>query len=70
MTFRNNNPAVFGIRVDIGTLKTKNLHLQIKSGKKIGTIHSLEADGKTVKDVKIWMKKLHVLYKILRLEDR
>ena len=51
-TFRNNNPAVFGIRVDVGTLRQKTTFTN-KSGKKIGNIHSLEADGKTVKEVKM-----------------
>ena len=51
-TFRNNNPAVFGIRVDVGTLRQK-ISFTNKTGKKIGNIHSLEADGKTVKEVKI-----------------
>lgn len=50
-TFRNNNPAVFGIRVDVGTLRQKIAFIN-KTGKKIGNIHSLEADGKTVKEVK------------------
>ena len=50
-TFRNNNPAVFGIRVDVGTLRQK-IAFTNKSGKKIGTVHSLEADGKTVQEVK------------------
>ena len=51
-TFRNNNPAVFGIRVDVGTLRQKTTFTN-KSGKKVGNIHSLEADGKTVKEVKM-----------------
>ncbi len=50
-TFRNNNPAVFGIRVDVGILRQK-ITFTNKTGKKIGNIHSLEADGKTVKEVK------------------
>jgi translation initiation factor 5B len=51
-TFRNNNPAVFGIRVNVGTLRQKTSFTN-KTGKKIGNIHSLEADGKTVKEVKM-----------------
>ena len=51
-TFRNNNPAVFGIRVDVGILRQKTSFTN-KTGKKIGNIHSLEADGKTVKEVKM-----------------
>ena len=49
--FRNSNPAVFGIRVDIGKLRQKTAFMN-KTGKKIGTIHSLENEGKTVNIVK------------------
>ena len=49
--FRNSNPAVFGIRVDVGKLRQK-ISFMNKSGKKIGTIHSLENEGKTVNVVK------------------
>ena len=50
--FRNNNPAVFGIRVDIGNLRQK-VHFMNKDGKKIGVIHQLQQDGKTVTSVKV-----------------
>ena len=50
-TFRNNNPAVFGIRVDAGVLRQK-ISFMNKSGKKIGIIHQLQNDGKTVRLVK------------------
>ena len=49
--FRNSSPAVFGIRVDVGKLRQK-ISFMNKSGKKIGTIHSLENEGKTVNVVK------------------
>ncbi len=49
--FRNNNPAVFGIRVDIGTLRQK-VPFMSKTGKKIGVIHQLQHDSKTVNSVK------------------
>ena len=49
--FRNSNPAVFGIRVDVGKLRQKTTFMN-KTGKKIGTIHSLENEGKTVNIVK------------------
>ena len=49
--FRNNNPAVFGIRVDAGVLRQK-ISFMNKSGKKIGIIHQLQNDGKTVRLVK------------------
>ena len=49
--FRNNNPAVFGIRVDVGQLRQK-IPFMNKTGKKIGIIHQLQHDGKTVSTVK------------------
>ena len=49
--FRNNNPAVFGIRVDVGQLRQK-IPFMNKTGKKIGIIHQLQHDGKTVTTVK------------------
>jgi translation initiation factor 5B len=42
--FRNSNPAVFGIRVDVGTVKQK-IQIMTSAGKKIGKIHQLQ-DGK------------------------
>ena len=42
--FRNSNPAVFGIRVDAGTVKQK-ITIMNSTGKKIGRIHQLQ-DGK------------------------
>jgi len=50
--FRNNNPAVFGIRVDVGKLKQK-ISFMNKNGKKIGTIHQLQKESKTVDSAKI-----------------
>ena len=49
--FRNSNPAVFGIKVDVGKLRQKTNFMN-KTGKKIGIIHSLENEGKTVDVVK------------------
>jgi len=49
--FRNNNPAVFGIRVDVGQLRQK-IPFMNKTGKKIGIIHQLQHDGKTISMVK------------------
>ena len=51
MIFRNNNPAVFGIRIDIGTLKHKIPFMNM-SGRKVGTIHQLQLDKKTVSSAK------------------
>lgn len=49
--FRNNNPAVFGIRVDVGTLRQK-ISFMNKNGKKIGIIHQLQHENKTVETAK------------------
>ena len=51
-TFRNNNPAVFGIKVDVGKLKQK-ISFMNKNGKKIGTIHQLQKESKTVDSAKV-----------------
>ncbi|KAG2474031.1 MAG: putative translation initiation factor IF-2 [Nitrosopumilales archaeon] len=45
--FRNNDPAVFGIRVDVGTLHQKVQFVRT-DGKKIGKIHQLQDAGKTI----------------------
>ncbi len=50
--FRNNNPAVFGIRVDVGKLRQK-ISFMSKNGKKIGTIHQLQHESKTVDVAKV-----------------
>jgi len=49
--FRNSNPAVFGIRVDVGTLRQK-ISFMNKTGKKIGIIHQLQHENKTVETAK------------------
>ncbi len=51
MTFRNNSPAVFGIRIDVGTLKHKTPFMNM-SGRKVGNIHQLQLDKKTVSSAK------------------
>jgi len=51
-TFRNNNPAVFGIKVDVGKLKQK-ISFMNKNGKKIGIIHQLQKESKTVDSAKV-----------------
>ncbi len=45
--FRKNNPAVFGVQVDAGVLKQK-VSVMNKSGRKVGTIHQLQDNGKNV----------------------
>ena len=49
--FRNNNPAVFGIRVDVGELRHK-IPFMNKTGKNIGRVHQLQHEGKTVSSAK------------------
>ena len=49
--FRNNNPAVFGMRVDVGTLKQKIPFMNM-TGRKVGVIHQLQLDKKTVTSAK------------------
>ena len=49
--FRNNDPAVFGIRVDVGTLRQK-VNFMNEKGRKIGQVHQLQEDKKTVPSVK------------------
>ncbi|ABK76935.1 translation initiation factor 2 [Cenarchaeum symbiosum A] len=49
--FRNSDPAVFGIRVDVGTLRQKTAFMN-ERGKKVGHIHQLQEDKKTVKSAK------------------
>ncbi|MCE2505654.1 MAG: translation initiation factor IF-2 [Nitrosopumilaceae archaeon] len=51
MVFRNNNPAVFGIRVDVGNIKHK-IPFMNSDGRKIGNIHQLQHDKKTVTSAK------------------
>jgi len=48
--FRNSNPAVFGIRVNVGKLRQK-ISFMNKSGKKVGVIHQLQDKGKTLTSV-------------------
>jgi translation initiation factor 5B len=49
--FRNNNPAVFGIRVDAGNLRHK-VPFMNKTGRKVGIVHQLQHEGKTVTSAK------------------
>jgi len=49
--FRNNNPAVFGIRIDVGELRHK-ISFMNKEGKGIGKVHQLQHEGKTVTSAK------------------
>jgi len=46
--FRNSDPAVFGIRVEAGSLAQKAQFMN-SEGKKIGSVHQLQSDGKPVR---------------------
>ena len=63
-TFRNNNPAVFGIRVDVGTLRQK-ISFTNKTGKKSAIFILLKLMAKLLKKLRL-VKKLHVLCKMLQ----
>jgi translation initiation factor 5B len=45
--FRNSNPAVFGIHIDVGKARQK-MPIMNKTGKKIGVIHQLQEGKKTI----------------------
>ncbi|MEJ2294648.1 MAG: translation initiation factor IF-2 [Candidatus Lokiarchaeota archaeon] len=45
--FRNSNPAVFGVHVDLGTLYPR-VPLITQSGKKVRRIHQIQDKGKTI----------------------
>ena len=49
--FRNSNPAVFGITVDVGVLRQK-VSFMDGYGRRIGVIHQLQLDGKTVESAR------------------
>jgi translation initiation factor 5B len=49
--FRNNNPAVFGIKVDVGELRHK-IPFMNKDGRNVGRVHQLQHEGKTVTSAK------------------
>ncbi|MDE1842796.1 MAG: translation initiation factor IF-2 [Thaumarchaeota archaeon] len=45
--FRKNNPAVFGVLIDAGTLKQK-VPVMSTDGRKIGIVHQIQENGKNV----------------------
>jgi translation initiation factor 5B len=49
--FRKSNPAVFGIRVDAGTLRQK-ISVMNADGRKIGVVHQLQEEGKNIDSAK------------------
>ncbi|TLY06975.1 MAG: translation initiation factor IF-2 [Thaumarchaeota archaeon] len=45
--FRKSNPAVFGIRVDVGSLRQK-VGIMNANGKRIGVVHQIQDSGKSI----------------------
>ncbi|MDE1863350.1 MAG: translation initiation factor IF-2 [Thaumarchaeota archaeon] len=45
--FRKSNPAVFGVRVEVGTLKQK-VAIMNAEGRKVGVVHQLQDSGKNI----------------------
>lgn len=45
--FRKSNPAVFGVRIDIGLLKQKVSIMNV-NGRRIGTVHQIQDKGKNI----------------------
>ena len=48
--FRNSDPAVFGVRVEAGTLRQKAPFMN-SSGRRVGSVHQLQSDGKPVSEL-------------------
>ncbi|HLA22751.1 MAG TPA: translation initiation factor IF-2, partial [Nitrosopumilaceae archaeon] len=49
--FRKSNPAVFGVRINVGSLRQK-VAIMNASGKKIGITHQLQDSGKNIEVAK------------------
>lgn len=49
--FRKSNPAVFGVHINVGTLRQK-VAVMNSTGKKIGIIHQLQESGKNIEIAK------------------
>lgn len=45
--FRNSGPAVFGVRVDAGTLRAK-VPFMNRKGRRVGVVHQLQHEGETI----------------------
>lgn len=45
--FRNNDPAVFGVRIDAGTLRAKVPFMNQK-GRRVGVVHQIQHEGETI----------------------
>src|SRR3989344_4206919 len=66
--FRNTDPAVFGIRIDAGTLKQK-VPFMNKDGRRVGLVHQLQLDKKTVPSAKAEQQILNEIIEIQRSKD-
>ena len=51
-SFHHSNPAIFGIRIDVGRLKQKTFIMN-SNGRRIGSVHQLQRDKKTVDDARM-----------------
>ncbi len=49
--FRKSNPAVFGIHVDVGSLRQK-VGIMNSDGKRIGVVHQIQDSGKSIEKAK------------------
>ena len=47
--FRNSDPAVFGVRVDAGTLRAK-VPFMNQRGRRVGVVHQLQHEGETISE--------------------
>lgn len=50
-SFHNTNPAIFGVRVDVGRIRQKTFFMN-SSGRKVGSIHQLQHEKQTVNDAR------------------
>ena len=48
-TFRQSNPAIVGVEIEIGSIKTGS-HVMNKEGKQIGKVKNLESEGENLKE--------------------
>ena len=50
-TFRQNNPAIVGVEIEIGSIKT-NGYVMNKEGKQVGKVKNLESEGENLSEAK------------------
>jgi translation initiation factor 5B len=53
--FRRNDPAVFGVEIQVGRLKQKVLVVN-EEGKKVGTVHQIQDSGKSIEEATVGMQ--------------